>query len=128
MVEGPFLLDTSTILWSLADPARLSRKARQAMSTGPRVLSVVSYWEVVIKSRKGLLDVADPISWWKRATALLAGEVLSVRATHISALAGLPDLHKDPFDRMLIAQAVAEGLALVTNDGTVGRYAVKTVW
>ena len=128
MVEGPYLLDTSTLIWALASPERLSRPARKAVMTGPVVLSVASYWEVVIKARRGLVTVADPVSWWERATGLLAAAVLSIRTGHVSALHGLPELHKDPFDRILIAQAQAEGLALVTSDDLVRRYAVKTLW
>jgi len=128
LVEGPYLLDTSTLMWALASPERLSRPARKAVQAGPLVLSVASYWEVVIKVRKGLVTVADPVSWWERATELLAATVLSVRAGHVSALHGLPELHKDPFDRILVAQAQAEGLALVTSDDLVRRYAVKTLW
>ena len=128
MVDGPYLLDTSTIIWALADPGRLSAPARAALRAGPLVLSVASYWEVVIKARKGLLTVADPVSWWARATALLGGTVLSIRVGHVSALHSLPDIHKDPFDRILIAQASAEGFALVTSDEQVRRYAVRTVW
>lgn len=128
MVAGPYLLDTSTLIWALASPERLSRPARKAVMAGPVVLSVASYWEVVIKARKGLVAVADPVSWWERATGLLAATVLSIRAGHVSALHGLPELHRDPFDRILIAQAQAEGLALVTSDDQVRRYAVKTLW
>jgi PIN domain nuclease of toxin-antitoxin system len=91
-------------------------------------LSVVSFWEIVIKARKGTLDVADPVSWWSRAAAALGGEILSIRAAHVSALAALPAIHKDPFDRMLIAQAAAEGLALVSSDELIGKYAAKVVW
>jgi len=83
---------------------------------------------VVIKAQKGLLKVADPVHWWTRATSLLGGDILSVRTDHISALAGLPDIHRDPFDRMLIAQAAAEGLALVGGDDHVRRYPIKTIW
>jgi PIN domain nuclease of toxin-antitoxin system len=54
--------------------------------------------------------------------------VLQIRASHITALAALPMIHKDPFDRILIAQAVAEGLSFVTNDGIVGDYPVQTMW
>ena len=54
--------------------------------------------------------------------------MLSVRAAHISTFAGLPDIHKDPFDRLLIAQAIAEGVPLITNDNFIQSYAVKTVW
>ena len=107
---------------------RLSARARKAIIDGPLLLSVVSYWEIVIKSRKGMLEIPDPVSWWMRATEEMGGEVLSIRTTHVSALAGLPPLHRDPFDRMLVAQAVAEGLALVTGDSSIGKYGVKVVW
>ena len=128
MVEGPYLLDTSTAIWALADPDLLSATARKALRAGPRAMSVVTYWEVVIKFQKGLLKIADPVNWWARACELLGGSILSIRSAHITALAGIPDLHKDPFDRMLIAQAAAEGLTLVTSDAQIKRYSVKTVW
>ena len=128
MVAGPYLLDTSTMLWALATPERLSAKAQKAVKAGPLILSIICYWEVVIKARKGQLGFADPISWWTRATDVLGGEVLSVRATHVSALASLPNVHSDPFDRMLIAQAAAEGFALITRDVQVQKYSIKTIW
>lgn len=122
------LLDTSTLLWTLTDPDRLSGPARQAIAKGEPVLSVASYWEVVIKANKGMLPIADPPSWWMRATELFGGRVLPIRASHISALATLPDLHRDPFDRVLIAQAVAEGLPLVTSDRQIHAYQVQFIW
>jgi PIN domain nuclease of toxin-antitoxin system len=128
VIDGPYLLDTSTLIWALASSQSLSSKALKALNVGPLVLSVVSYWEVVIKSQKGMLKIADPVNWWSRATDLLGGEVLSIRTAHISILAGLPDIHKDPFDRMLIAQAAAEGLALIASDRIFDRYPVKVLW
>jgi PIN domain nuclease of toxin-antitoxin system len=128
VIDGPYLLDTSTLIWALVGSERLSVKARKALHAGPLVLSVVSYWEVVIKAQKGMLKIADPVNWWSRATEMLGGDILSIRTAHISVLAGLPDLHKDPFDRMLIAQASAEGLALITSDEQFGRYPVNLVW
>jgi len=128
LVAGPYLLDTSTMLWALADPARLSSTAVKALKTGPRLLSVVCYWEVVIKSQKGLLTISDPVSWWRRGVDLLGGGVLSIRSAHVTALAGLSDLHRDPFDRMLIAQAVADGLTVVTSDEQIRKYPVRSVW
>jgi len=128
LVDGPYLLDTSTVIWALADPELLSATARKALRAGPRVMSVVTYWEVVIKSQKGLLKIADPVNWWKRACELLGGSILSIRSAHIIALAGIPEFHKDPFDRMLVAQSAAEGLTLVTSDAQIRRYSVKTVW
>jgi PIN domain nuclease of toxin-antitoxin system len=122
------LLDTSTLLWALAQPERLSVKARRHVQSGENVVSVASYWEAVIKTQKGLLSISDLATWWRRATELTSARVLNIRATHITALAGLPMLHKDPFDRILIAQAKAEGLVLVTSDGSIGEYPIQTIW
>ena len=122
------LLDTSTLLWLLSKPGRLSPAARKIIRSEQIVLSVASYWEVAIKARKGLLVIADPVSWWKRVTALFPGEVLSIRTSHVTALCGLPDFQKDPFDRILIAQATAEGFAIVTSDRRIAAYPVRTLW
>jgi PIN domain nuclease of toxin-antitoxin system len=95
------------------------------VSTGPNVLSVVVYWEVMIKSMKGTLDVGDPRSWWLDALDQLAATPLLLHPRHIAAVHSLPSIHNDPFDRMLIAQATVEGLALVSSDAEVARYASK---
>lgn len=126
--ESAHLLDTSTLLWALGEPERLSARAGRLVEAGENVLSVASYWEVVIKAQKGLLSISDLGTWWRRATELTAARVLNIRASHITALAALPMLHKDPFDRILVAQAKAEGLALVTNDGSIGAYPIRTLW
>jgi PIN domain nuclease of toxin-antitoxin system len=96
---------------------------RPALLTGPNVLSVVSYWEVALKSMKGALDVGDPRAWWPDALDQLAATPLVLRPEHVAELCGLPMLHKDPFDRVLIAQATAEAMALLTTDGEIPRYA-----
>jgi PIN domain nuclease of toxin-antitoxin system len=126
--ESIHLLDTSTILWALGSPDRLSGHARRLIDAGENIISVASYWEVVIKAQKGLLTIADLGTWWRRATELMAARVLPIRASHVTALAALPALHKDPFDRILIAQAIAEGLDFVTNDEPIGKYSVRTIW
>ena len=113
---------------ALGEPERLSVKARRLVEAGENVVSVASYWEVVIKTQKGLLSISDLATWWRRATELTAARVLHIRPTHITALAALPALHKDPFDRILIAQAKAEGLGLVTNDTPIGEYPIQTMW
>jgi PIN domain nuclease of toxin-antitoxin system len=118
-----YLLDTHAAIWALDRPEALSALARNAVSTGPNVLSVVSYWEVMIKSMKGTLDVGDPRAWWFDALEQLAATPLVLRPEHVAAVYRLPPVHKDPFDRMLIAQATVEGLALVTTDGKIARYA-----
>jgi PIN domain nuclease of toxin-antitoxin system len=95
---------------------------RKAVLAGPNVLSVVSYWEVLLKSMKGSLNVGDPRRWWLDALDQLAATALALRPEHVSGVYGLPPLHKDPFDRVLIAQAMVEDLELVTTDGDIPRY------
>jgi len=126
--KSAHLLDTSTLLWALGEPERLSARARRLVEASENVVSVASYWEVVIKTQKGLLSISDLGTWWRRATELTAARVLNIRASHITALAALPMLHRDPFDRILVAQAKAEGLALVTNDASIGGYPIRTLW
>jgi PIN domain nuclease of toxin-antitoxin system len=122
------LLDTSTLLWTVGAPERLSLVARDSVAAGELWLSVASYWEIVIKARKGLLEIPDPVSWWNRAAQVLGAEILPIRASHVGAVARLPEIHRDPFDRVLIAQALAEGMALVTNDRQIGAYPVRVIW
>jgi len=123
------LLDTNALLWALSQPKRLSRRARLVVESGKLKVSVASYWEVVIKTGKGKLPIADPVAWWERVCQL-AGEdhILPIRSRHISVLVHLPDVHHDPFDRILIAQAKAEGLTLVTPDSNIARYSVPVLW
>lgn len=116
------LLDTNAALFALAAPNRLSKVARAAIVAGPNLLSVVSYWEVLLKSMKGSLDVGDPRVWWRDALAQLAASPLLLRAEHLDKVYSLPPLHKDPFDRVLIAQAITEGLPFVSSDAIIGRY------
>jgi len=121
------LLDTCSILLALSDPDALTPTARKAILAGPNRISVVSYWEVMLKSMKGTLDVGDPRAWWYDALEQLAATPLVLRPQHISGVYEVPPVHKDPFGRMLIAQAASEGLALVTIDAEMARYASKAL-
>jgi PIN domain nuclease of toxin-antitoxin system len=126
--EAAHLLDTSTLLWALGEPERLSTKARRLVEAGENVVSVASYWEVVIKTQKGSLSINDLATWWRRATELTSARILPIRPSHVTALAALPILHRDPFDRILIAQARTEDLGIVTSDGPISEYPVRTLW
>jgi PIN domain nuclease of toxin-antitoxin system len=117
-----FLLDTAVALVALRSPERLSPALGKALIRGPHCLSVLTYWEVVIKTAIGKLDVGDPRLWWIDAVDSLGARILPVRPEHVAALHDLPLLHKDPFDRMLVAQAIAEGLTLVTTDREIPKY------
>jgi PIN domain nuclease of toxin-antitoxin system len=117
------LLDTNIVLLAVSEPERLSRAARRAIQSGANVLSVVSFWEVTLKAAKGKLEVGDPRSWWRTALSDFAATALPLRAGHIAQIWDLPAVHQDPFDRALIAQAIVEGLVLVTTDEAISRYA-----
>jgi len=121
------LLDTHMVLFSMFQSNRLSVSAKTAIASGSNVLSVVSYWEVMVKSMKGTLDVGDPRVWWQEALEQLAATALPIRPEHVAAVHGLAPIHKDPFDRMLVAQATVEGLVLVTADAQIRRYASKNL-
>jgi PIN domain nuclease of toxin-antitoxin system len=118
-----YLLDTNVALLALTEPGALTSAVRTAVLAGPNVLSVVSYWEVLLKTMKGKLEVGDPRTWWLDTLEQLAATPLSLRPEHVSAVHGLRSLHKDPFDHVLIAQATTEDLAMVTTDGEIPRYA-----
>ena len=121
------LLDTNVVLVALTTPSSLKRGLRQAIEAGPNVLSTVAYWEVVLKTMKGLLEVDDLRTWWSDALEQLAATPLLLRPEHVTALQTLAPIHTDPFDRMLVAQAAAEGLTLLTTDRDVKRYASDRV-
>ena len=118
-----YLLDTNAALIALTKPAGLSARVRKAILAGPNLLSTVTYWEILLKTMKGTLDIGEPRAWWSDALDQLAATPLVLRAEHVSEVYPLPPIHKDPFDRILIAQATAEDLTLLTTDGEIPRYA-----
>jgi PIN domain nuclease of toxin-antitoxin system len=122
------LTDTHTLVWALSTPAVLGAAAHAALAGSQFTASVANLWELVLKSRKPGALVADPLPWWEKFVAQSRIPTLSIRIAHIRALAGLPDIHKDPFDRILVAQALAEGLTLATKDAILARYGVPLVW
>jgi PIN domain nuclease of toxin-antitoxin system len=122
-----YLLDTCIVLQALSEPDELTSATRKAVLAGPNYLSVVSYWEIMLKSMKGALDVGDPRAWWAEALNALAAVPLLLRAEHVAGIYVLPPIHKDPFDRALIAQARAEDLTLVSVDGEIARYAPEAL-
>lgn len=115
------LLDTHICLWSLTDDPKLSQKARQLISNASLVLiSAASLWEIAIKHSLGKLPVGPDVvkDYLERSGA----SFLPVLPEHCLALATLPPLHSDPFDRMLIAQAITEPLHFITSDEMLKGY------
>lgn len=124
------LLDTHAFLWSISDQ-NLSRQARDAFldAENQLYLSAASYWEICIKRSIGKLVLADG---WQEALdrEMLANDIrwLPIEKTHCLSVAELPWLHRDPFDRLLIAQAQHEGMAILTADANIQQYDVATLW
>lgn len=123
-----YLLDTHALVWAVTIPERLPPRVRQILGAGEGMASVVSYWELMLKKGRQTALVVEPKAWWERYISRPAVAVLPVRVTHVDQLETLPELHRDPFDRMLLAQALAEGLTLASKDGSLARYGAPVVW
>lgn len=127
----PLLLDTHAFLWFIDDDPRLSRRATQRISnSGARVLvSVASLWEIVIKVRTGKLALdRSPADLWQESLTINSFVQLPVFAEHVLAVSPLPLHHRDPFDRLLIAQAIVEGLQVVSSDVAFDSYTIERIW
>lgn len=122
------LTDTHTLVWALSCPEAIGTGARAALAESPFTASVANFWELVLKKDKAGALVADPLPWWEKYVVRIGIPVLAIRTSHIRALAGLPGIHKDPFDRILVAQALAEGLTLATKDALLAEYGAPVVW
>lgn len=125
------LLDTHAFLWFVAGDERLSEHARSLIvdPATTRLLSVGSLWEMAIKSSLGRLTLAlsfdEIVEQQVKGNAM---EVLPIRPPHFDALRTLPFHHKDPFDRLLIAQAIAEDVPILSRDGHFHAYDVDVAW
>ena len=125
------LLDTHVLLWWIADDPRVSRRAARAIAN-PRndvFVSAVSAWETVTKASSGRLRLpGDPRVVFLEQLESNGFSQLPITIRHAIATAALPGIHRDPFDRLLIAQAIEEDLALVSGDDVLGRYPVRVLW
>lgn len=124
------LLDTHVLLWWLQDSRKLGAQARDAIARpGTMVfVSAATAWEIAIKVRLGRLDLGEPPAvCLPRELARSAFESLAITPAHALAVADLPPLHSDPFDRLLVTQARLEHLRLVTGDAVLSGYDVPTL-
>lgn len=125
------LLDTHTLLWWLDGDRRLSARGRRliANATTEVFVSAASAWEIAIKAAAGklpgALDVAADISGCLESQGF---RPLEITVAHAQRAGGLPPLHRDPFDRMLVAQALVEGLPVLSNDAVFDAYAIHRIW
>ncbi len=118
------LLDSQILLWTVRDPSRLPQKAMSLISEADNSLffSAASIWEIAIKHGRGRANFRfDPLDMRVGLLERGYGEI-AVTGEHAAAVATLPPIHKDPFDRLLLAQAMVEGLTLLTTDQQIARY------
>lgn len=124
-----YLIDTHVFLWWMVTPERLSPAAREVIETesGEIAISTISGWEIAIKSSLGKLK-GVPLADLPSEIAGFGWTALPLLLHHLPMLAELPFHHRDPFDRVLIAQAIAERLIFVTRDERAQLYGVPTLW
>jgi len=117
------LLDTHILLWTVFEPAKLNLSLRETIQDAQNIvsISIVSLWEIAIKQSIGRLSI--PNTFFERIQKESGFELLLLQPTHIEQYIALPLHHRDPFDRMLIAQAQQEQLTLVTGDECIMQYA-----
>lgn len=125
------LLDACTFLWLISDDDSLSQVTRELFQNPQNevFLSAVSVWEITVKYQLGKLPLPQhPRQYIPQKRIQHQIESLSLHEEAIQHLANLPDIHRDPFDRMLICQAIEEGMVLLTPDPLIQQYPVKVIW
>lgn len=117
------LLDTHVLVWTTHRSVRLGAAKQLIADADQRLVSAASIWELAIKQRLGKLSLGSDVhTWSRRVVRELALDHLPVTAEHAAAVEHLPDVHRDPFDRLLVAQAVASGAVLLTADERLLEY------
>ena len=124
------LLDTHAFLYAINEPERLSSKVVNVLldPSVPRWLSAISLWEIAVKIQIGKLNMPRESAYYLKHLQQLKAQVLDVGSRHSLGVFDLPMHHKDPFDRMLIAQAREEKMVLITKDPVIRQYEVETLW
>lgn len=126
-----FLLDTHVLLWSLEDDPKLSPRARELLEDMEHqpVLSIASLWEMAIKISLGRLERRHSFTDLVEEKVVGQGlELIQISPAHLDTLTELPFHHRDPFDRLIVAQCLAEDLPLLSGDGVLDEYRVERLW
>ena len=125
------LLDTHAFLWWITDDPRISSRARDVVQDAENelYLSAASGWEIAIKTQLGRLRLpGESDVYLARQMSVNAIQPLAITMRHSLFVYGLPDIHKDPFDRMIVAQSILEEMPLLTKDGNIPKYGIQVIW
>ena len=123
------LLDTHTFIWFVTGSSRINNKVREQIESNDNLLSIASLWEIAIKSSIGKLDLELSIEQLVEEQIIANGiELLDITTEHIAVVANLPLHHRDPFDRLIIAQAMVEQIPIVGSDKAFDSYSIQRLW
>ena len=124
-----YLLDTNILVYFLCDPAELSADARRIITTEKELnISIVSLWEIAIKQSIGKLNISLTIPQIEKVCISRDIKILPISSIEIENIKSLTQIHKDPFDRLIISQAQNQNLCIVTSDTIIPQYNVQTIW
>jgi PIN domain nuclease of toxin-antitoxin system len=125
------LLDTHTLIWAVDDVGKLSPAATAELTNASNVLlvSAATIWEIAIKLAVRKLSISLPfLNWINKALTDLPATLLAISQEHADRTISLPFHHRDPFDRMLVAQAIVENMPLISSDPTLDAYPIRRTW
>lgn len=125
-----YILDTNALIFYLYNPEQLSKAALDIVHNADNQIyvSIVSLWEIAIKVSIGKLKIKNSVEEISGICLKNKIELLAINPQHLDQIANLPQIHGDPFDRLIISQALAENLIIVTKDSIIPQYEVNTIW
>lgn len=124
-----YILDTHILIWAFSDTENLSKKVQKILDTEEGICtSIASLWEIGIKKSIGKLNVPFSVKELEEQCLAQNIKILPIKSDCIDKLAELPNIHSDPFDRMIIAQAQSENLTIITKDSKIKMYDVNVLW
>ncbi len=124
-----YLLDTHAFLWFINDDKKLPEQTKDTIRKTPLLfISIGSFWEMAIKANIGKLKLLASLSALMFACEEMQIDILQITPYHLERLQRLPDYHGDPFDRLIISQAIEEGLTIMSADSKFERYGINVMW
>ena len=125
-----YLLDTHTLLWYLNNSEQLSDTAKNIINNEKNVsVSIISFWEIALKKNLGKLKISCSIEELENLCSKKNIKILPIKSAHLDKLSNLPPIHNDPFDRLIIAQAIIENLIIITKDKIIPKYEkINVIW
>ncbi len=124
-----YILDTNALIYSLCKPNQLTKVASQIITTEKELyVSIASFWEIAIKQSLGKLAINSTIPDIEKICQQRSIEIIPILSDEIEGVKSLPQIHKDPFDRIIVSQAMKHNFNIITSDTIIPQYAVNVIW